>query len=190
MIIESGRRNKRFDMKPGEIYAHSGSRTMYKEENQEKQLVVFKLEGQSYAVDITKVSEMINLQTLVPVFETPVYIEGMIEVRGNSVPVIDLRKRFHLAKKPRNQDNRILVVNCKGYEVGIIVDSVSELLKVSPKAVKSLECLFIGEHLEHLLGVVRLTEKNVILMDMDTILSSHDLDAIRDWNNSYSEAVC
>jgi purine-binding chemotaxis protein CheW len=163
---------------------------MNRVETREIQLVLFKLEGRYYGVDISNVTEMVDLQPLMPVFETPVYVEGMIDVRGYSVPVVDLRKRFHLAKAGRNADNRILVVNCNGRELGIIVDSICELLKVPAESIKLLDCIFIGEHLEHLLGVVRLKEKVVILMDMNTILSKSDYENLRAWNSISDEALC
>jgi purine-binding chemotaxis protein CheW len=163
---------------------------MNRVEIREVQIVLFKLEGHYYGVDVSNVSEMVNLQPLIPVFETPVYVEGMINVRGYSVPVVDLRKRFHLVRAGRNANNRILVVNNNGRELGIIVDSVCELLKVPADSIKPLDCIFIGDNLEHSLGVVRLKEKVVILMDMNTILSKSDYENLQAWNSISDEALC
>jgi purine-binding chemotaxis protein CheW len=156
----------------------------------EIQLVVYKLDGHIYGLDISNVREMIDLQPLVPVSEMPECFEGTIKVREHSIPVVDLRKRFHLPKIGHLPNNRILVVNCHDREVGIIVDSVNELLIVSAESIKPLDFLFIGEHLEHLSGVVRLNEKVVILMDMNTIVSRADIEKFRAQNNITDKICC
>jgi purine-binding chemotaxis protein CheW len=165
----------------------SGAAAMYKAENPEKQIVVFKLDTQSYGIDITRISEMVEIKNLITTDAAPEFASGMIEIRGYLIPVVDLRKRFHLNRPLNNKDNRILVVDTRGNELGIVVDSVTELIIVQESCVEPIDCLFIGERLEHLLGVVRLKDRPVILLDVDTILSKVDQAIL---NKSSRKVLC
>ncbi|HSW58092.1 MAG TPA: chemotaxis protein CheW [Dehalococcoidales bacterium] len=144
----------------------------------EKQLVVFTLAEESYAVDINMVKEIIQMQPITRVPGTPPSVEGVINLRGSVIPIVDLRKRFQLKTIERNKDTRIVVVACKGSEVGVIVDSVAEVLRISLEAIEPATSVFADEHLEHLLGIVKLTNRLVILLDMDHVLSRQEMAAI------------
>jgi purine-binding chemotaxis protein CheW len=163
---------------------------MYIVENLEKQLVVFKLDTYYFGIDIIKISEMIEIDAMRAADDTFSFALGTLEVRGNSVPVVDLRKRFHLAKALKNKDNRILVVDCRNQELGIIVDSVTELIKVPESGILPIDYLFIGEHLEHLTGVVKLKDKPVLLMDLDSLLTEAEHDTIKYRKKEYIKILC
>jgi purine-binding chemotaxis protein CheW len=141
----------------------------------EKQLVVFDLGNESYAVDINMVREIIQLQPITRVPGTPPSVEGVINLRGSVIPIVDLRKRFQLSKIERDKDTRIVVVTCKGAEVGVIVDSVAQVLRIPIDSIESANSVFTDEHLEHLLGIVKLTNRLVILLDMDQVLTRQEL---------------
>jgi purine-binding chemotaxis protein CheW len=145
---------------------------------EEKQLVVFNLGEESYAVDITMVREIIQLQPITRVPGTPLSVEGVINLRGSIIPIVDLRKRFQLIKIERNKDTRIVVVNCKGQDVGVIVDSVAQVLRIPVDSIEAASSVFNGEHLEHLLGIVKLSNRLVILLDMDRVLSRQEMVAL------------
>jgi purine-binding chemotaxis protein CheW len=144
----------------------------------EKQLVVFNLAAESYAVDINMVREIIQLQPVTRVPGTPLSVEGVINLRGSVIPIVDLRKRFQLKAVEHNKDTRIVVVACKGSEVGVIVDSVAEVLRIPVDAIEPCSNVFTDEHLEHLLGIVKLAGRLVILLDMDQVLSKQEIAAI------------
>ena len=141
----------------------------------EKQLVVFDLGSESYAVDINMVREIIQLQPITRVPGTPPSVEGVINLRGSVIPIVDLRKRFQLSRIDRNKDTRIVVVTCKGAEVGVIVDSVAQVLRIHVDSIESASSVFTDEHLEHLLGIVKLANKLVILLDMDQVLTHEEI---------------
>jgi purine-binding chemotaxis protein CheW len=145
---------------------------------EEKQLVVFNLGKESYAVEITLVREIIQLQPITRVPGTPPSVEGVINLRGSIIPIVDLRKRFQLIKIERNKDTRIVVVNCKGQDIGVIVDSVAQVLRIPVDSIEAASNVFSGEHLEHLLGIVKLSNRLVILLDMDRVLSRQEMAAI------------
>jgi len=144
----------------------------------EKQLVVFTLAAESYAVDINMVREIIQLQPVTRVPGTPPSVEGVINLRGSVIPIVCLRKRFGLSLAERTKDTRIVVVSCKGSEVGIIVDSVAEVLRIPVDSIEPASNVFSEEHLEHLLGIVKLSGRLVILLDMDQVLSRQEIAAI------------
>jgi purine-binding chemotaxis protein CheW len=146
---------------------------------QEKQLVVFNIGSEAYAVDISMVREIIQLQTVTRVPGTPLSIEGVINLRGAVIPIVDLRKRFQLEKVERNKETRIVVVECKGQEVGVIVDSVAQVLRVPVEAIEAASSVFSEGDLEHLLGIVKLQERLVILLDMDQVLTKQELTSLQ-----------
>lgn len=105
----------------------------------EKQLVVFTLGSESYAVDISMVREIIQPQIITRVPGTPPAVEGVINLRGSVIPVVDLRKRFQLEHIERTKTTRIVVVGCKGHNVGVIVDSVAEVLRIKVDSIESCD---------------------------------------------------
>jgi purine-binding chemotaxis protein CheW len=141
----------------------------------EEQLVVFNLGEEAYAIDIAMVREIIQMQAITRVPGTPLSMEGVINLRGSVIPVVDLRKRFKFTKVDKSKDTRIVVVSCKGQEVGVIVDSVAEVLRIPVDSIDPSSSLFTEDHLEHLLGIVKLKDRLVILLDMDQVLSNHDI---------------
>jgi purine-binding chemotaxis protein CheW len=145
---------------------------------EEKQLVVFNLGEEAYAVDITMVREIIQLQPITRVPGTPPSVEGVINLRGSIIPIVDLRKRFQLIKNEHDKDTRIVVVNCKGQDVGVIVDSVAQVLRIPVDSIEAASSVFSGDHLEHLMGIVKLSNRLVILLDMDRVLSRQEMSAI------------
>ncbi len=146
---------------------------------EEKQLVVFNLGEESYAVDITMVREIIQLQPITRVPGTPPSVEGVINLRGSIIPIVDLRKRFQLNRIGHNKDTRIVVVSCKGQDVGVIVDSVAQVLRIPVDSIEAASSVFNGDHLEHLMGIVKLSNRLVILLDMDRVLSHQEVIAIK-----------
>jgi purine-binding chemotaxis protein CheW len=144
----------------------------------EKQLVVFTLAAESYAIDINMVKEIIQMQPITRVPGTPASVEGVINLRGSVIPIVDLRKRFQLNSIERSKETRIVVVSCKGSEVGVIVDSVAEVLRIPVDSIEPASSVFTDEHLEHLMGIVKLANRLVILLDMDQVLSKQEIAAI------------
>jgi purine-binding chemotaxis protein CheW len=138
----------------------------------EKQLVVFTLGGQSYGVDISTVREIIQMQAVTRVPGTPDSVEGVINLRGSVIPVMDLRSRFGLGQAERSKECRIVVVNSWGQDVGMTVDSVAEVLRIPLDAIEPPSNIIANGHSEYLLGIVKLKERLVILLDVDRVLGN------------------
>jgi len=146
----------------------------------EKQLVVFDLAGEHYGVDISTVREIIQMQTVTRVPGSTSFVEGMINLRGIVIPVVDLRKRFGLDSAEHNKDTRIMVMHCNGQDIGMIVDSVTEVLRIQSDSIEPPSSVVTSSDSEYLLGTAKLTDRLVILLDTDRLLSREDVTAITD----------
>ncbi|MCR4419867.1 MAG: chemotaxis protein CheW [Clostridia bacterium] len=136
----------------------------------ERQLVAFELAGETYGVDINWVHEIIRMQAVTRLPRTPVFIEGVINLRGRIIPVIDLRKRFGLPPKEQTPDTRIMVVEMAGVTVGMIVDAVSEVVRLSAESIEPPPPMMHGIDTAYLEGVGKWEERLVILLNLDRVL--------------------
>jgi len=143
----------------------------------EKQYVIFELSGEIYGLEIASVESIIKLQPITMVPKTPDYVEGVTNLRGKVLPVIDLRKRFKtyegeiLKPADRGKDTRIIVLNIKGTMLGVIVDAVSEVLRVSEDLIEPLPDMTTAINGGFITGVAKLAEQLVILLDMSKLVS-------------------
>lgn len=144
------------------------------------QLVSFQLAQEEYGIEITKVQEIILMGEITRVPQTPKYIKGLINLRSTVIPIVDLRQRFGLEEQELADESRIMVVNVAGKTIGIIVDAVSEVLRVSPDRIAPPPPTVAGLGREYLTGLAKLDDRLLILLDIDKILvetSEETLDA-------------
>ena len=146
----------------------------------EQQLVVFDLASESYGVDIGAVREIIRLQEITQVPRTPEFVEGVINLRGKVIPVIDLRRRFGLLIGEENKDNRIVVVDIGGQDIGVIVDAVTEVLRISSELVEPPSSVITTSESEYLLGIAKLDGRMIILLDLQEVLSETEQGSLED----------
>jgi len=139
----------------------------------ESQLVVFDLASEHYGVDIADVREILRMQEITKVPGAEVYIEGVINLRGKVLPVLDLRKRLGLKIAELTDESRVVVIDRKEGEVGVIVDSVTEVLRVPNEAIVALSSMLQGNS-DYLRGIAKLTDRLIILLDLNKLLSSKD----------------
>lgn len=141
------------------------------------QLVSFRLAQEEYGVEITKVQEIILMGEITRVPQTPDYIKGLINLRSTVIPIVDLRLRFGLAQEAASDETRIMVVNVAGKTIGIIVDAVSEVLRISKEQIAPPPTV-AGLGREYLTGLVKLENRLLILLDIDKILGSEEAAAV------------
>ena len=141
--------------------------------NEELQLVIFRLAKEEYGLPITKVQEINRLVPITKLPQTPTFMEGIINLRGRIIPVIDLRKRFSLPADEQSEDNRIIIVEVNGQTVGIIVDAVTEVVRLAGASVEPPPPTFILDA-QYIHGVGKLEERLLILLDIDKILTSQE----------------
>lgn len=137
----------------------------------ENQLVVFDLANEYYGIDIAAVEGIIKMQSITAVPRTPSFVEGVINLRGKVLPVIDLRKRFGLNPSEHTKATRIVVVEMNGVAVGLVVDAVSEVLRISSETVEPPSSLLAGVDTAFIKGIAKVAERLVILLDLSRVLS-------------------
>ncbi len=142
------------------------------------QLVSFRLGDEIYGIEITKIREIILVGAITRVPETPHYIKGLINLRSSVIPVIDLRARFALPESELTQDSRIMVLNVGRRTIGIVVDSVSEVLRVSEEQISPAPPTVASLGNEYMTGLVRLDEQLLILLDVDRLFGGEDATAL------------
>jgi len=138
------------------------------------QVVSFHLGEEEYGVDIMKVQEIILMGQITRLPGVPEFIRGLINLRGHVIPVVDLRWRLGLGATESTEDTRIIVVSMAGKTVGLIVDSVSEVLRIDDEQVEPAPKSVAGIGQEYLLGLAKLDERIVILLDIEKVLSDED----------------
>ena len=138
----------------------------------DEQVVVFGVSNEAYAVNIARVHEIIRLQQITVIPGSPASVEGVINLRGKVIPVLDLRKRFHLSAEDHTRSSRIVVVEVGGQTIGLIVDGVSEVLRISPERVEPPSPLVTGIDSRYLRGIAKLDGRLIVLLDLDQVLSA------------------
>jgi len=140
----------------------------------ESQLVVFELENEAYGVDIAVVEGIIKMQEITRLPRAPHFMEGITNLRGAVVPVIDLRKRFGLPPQEPTRDTRIVIANMNGTQVGLIVDAVSQVIRVPQDAIEPPPQLTMTVNSAFIKSVAKLEKRLVILLDLDKVLSAEE----------------
>jgi purine-binding chemotaxis protein CheW len=138
----------------------------------ETQLVVFALASEYYGVDIGDVREIIRMQNITRVPGAPPFVEGVINLRGKVVTVVDLRKRLELKVGEQTKDSRIVVIDIHGKDMGVIVDGVNEVLRIQLSAVEPPSSLVSNADSDYLRGIAKLATKMIILLDLNKVLGA------------------
>ena len=142
------------------------------------QFVTFKLAGQKYAVDILKVQEINNMKEITPIPNAPAYVEGAINLRGKVIPVLNLRRKFHMEDVALNDTTKIIILDVRGIIMGAIVDAVSDVLRVSPDVVEPPPAISSNVRAEFIRGIAKLPGGLVIVLDMDRLLDEDEQRAV------------
>ena len=144
----------------------------------EVQMVAFKLENEEFAVDIHQVREVLKMTQVTPLPQSAHYIEGVINLRGEVIPVVDLRKRFELSGNKCNDQTRIIIVEIMDNDVGLIVDSVTEVLRFPSTAIQAPPTRIAGTRTDLIRGVGKIEHRLLIILDIEKILSTEEIIAL------------
>ncbi|MGQ9554357.1 MAG: chemotaxis protein CheW [Anaerolineae bacterium] len=141
---------------------------------QEEQIVVFQLGGESYGIDIARVQEIKAMSAITGVPRAPEFVEGVINLRGVITPVVNMHSRFGRPRADYSKETRIIVVSMEGGEwVGLIVDSVSEVMRLAADSVEDAPGLVATVESEFVRGIAKVGEERlVILLDLDKMLAA------------------
>jgi purine-binding chemotaxis protein CheW len=141
----------------------------------ELHIVGFRIGRETFGVPIAMVHEIVRVPEITAVPEAPDYVEGVINLRGKIVPVVDLRKRFGEAEISSTRKNRILVAEVEHKMVGLIVDAASEVIKIPEGDVEPPPNVFEEGELNYVTGVGKLSGRLIILVDLTRILQKGEL---------------
>jgi purine-binding chemotaxis protein CheW len=139
------------------------------------QIVGFRIGNETYGVRIGSVREIVRVPEITAVPSAPDSIEGVINLRGKIIPVMDLRKRFGLTEITTDKKNRILVVELDNKLLGLIVNSASEVLKIPPSEVEAPGSVFADGESGYVTGVGKLKGRLIILLDISKLLHRPEL---------------
>lgn len=143
----------------------------------EEQLVVFRLANEHYALGISTVQEIVVWQQVTRVPKAPEFVEGIINLRGKVIPIIDLRRRFALAQEEAGRTTRIVVVRIGSEIVGLVVDEVLEVLRVARDQVEPPAGITSGTDTDVVRGVAKTKERLIILLDAERLLTDREVAA-------------
>ncbi len=141
----------------------------------ELQVVGFRIGRETFGLPISMVREIIRVPDITAVPNAPAYIEGVINLRGRIIPVVDLRKRFGEKSFEPNKKNRVVVVELETRAIGLIVNSASEVLRISPSQIEEPSNVFQEGELDYITGVGKLKGRLVMLLDLNRILQRGEL---------------
>jgi purine-binding chemotaxis protein CheW len=155
------------------------------EQNQAKQaddleqMVTFNLGQEEFGVNILQVQEINRMVEITQVPQTEQYVKGIINLRGKVIPIIDLRKKFGMPEKEYDNHTRIVVVDVTGETVGLVVDGVSEVLRVPAGSLEDAPRLISGESTysgaEYIKSIVKLDDRLLIYLNLEKIIASSEL---------------
>lgn len=134
------------------------------------QLVSFTLDGVEYGIDILQVHEILRIPDITRLPNTPDFIRGVINLRGNVIPVVDIRKRFGYSSIEVTEFTRIIVIEAEGKQIGLFVDNVSQVIRLSDKNIDPPSDLIEGVSEEFITGVGRLKDRLVVILNLANIL--------------------
>ena len=151
---------------------------LQKKDDELLQLVTFSIGEEEFGVDILKVQEIIRTMEITKVPRAQDFVEGVINLRGKVIPIVDLRRRFGFSSKAHDKHTRIIVIEINNMIVGFVVDSVSEVLRIPAATVEPPPPVVAGVESEYISGVGKLQDRLLILLDLDKLLSSEDMEAL------------
>lgn len=150
--------------------------------DKEGKYLTFSLDREEYGIGILKIKEIIGMMPITTVPQTPAFVKGVINLRGKVIPVIDLRLRFDMESKEYNERTCIIVVEIEGQngtiQIGIVVDSVSEVLNVKVDEIEETPAFGAKLNTEYIMGMAKMEGGVKILLDIDKVLNTEEISVL------------
>ena len=147
---------------------------------EEIQMLTFALEGVTYGVNVHQVREVKNFEGVTPVPYAPSYVKGVTNLRGEVVPVVDLRKRFGITETKGNADMGIMVIVQGKHPIGVMVDAVMDVLTISKKDIEAAPDSLTTIRSGAMLGIAKHDKDLIILLDLTKVVSKDDIEDMKD----------
>lgn len=139
------------------------------------QLVGFRLDGDDYAIPITKIQEIILMKPITRIPQVPAFLEGLINLRGVVIPIINLRKRFGMADRAEDDETRTIVLNLHDKTVGCIVDAVTRVMRLTSEQIQPAPTTVLAIARSYIEGLARLDERLLIVLDVEKLFDPAEL---------------
>ncbi len=143
--------------------------------NELLQLVSFKIGNEEFGIDIFKVKEINRIMQVTKVPNSPRYVEGVVNLRGRIIPIVDLRSRLHLTRKEHDKNTRIIVVEVGASTVGFIVDEVREVLRIPVTITESPPSMAAGIDSDFIKSVGKLNDRILLLLDLEKVIEAEEM---------------
>jgi len=148
------------------------------EDTQKGRYLTFSLDRETYGIEIRYVTEIIGIQTITEIPELPDYVKGIINLRGKIIPVMDVRLRFRKEPKEYNDRTCIIVIDINNVTIGLIVDSVSEVLTIPDQDIVEPPQMSKGYNNRYIKNIGKVGNDVKLLLDCDKLLSEDELESI------------
>ena len=142
------------------------------------EFLAYRLGSEEYGIDIQKVQELRGYDAVTAIANAPTFIKGVVNLRGIIVPIIDMRIKFNLGTPVYDQFTVVIILNICGRVVGMVVDSVSDVITLTPEQIKPAPTMGTAVDTDYLLGLGTIEERMLILLDIDRLMSSSEISLI------------
>jgi purine-binding chemotaxis protein CheW len=151
------------------------------------QLVGFRLDNEDYAIAITKIQEIILMKPITRIPQVPDFIEGLINLRGSVIPIINLRKRFGLPPREVDDETRTIVVNIHDKTVGCIVDAVTQVMRINGDQIQPPPLAVLAVAHQYIAGLARLEDRLLIILDIERLFDEQSSVVSGQWSEKSGE---
>jgi purine-binding chemotaxis protein CheW len=134
---------------------------------------VFTIAGEEFGIELDSVVEIVRPQKATPLPKVPAFISGVINLRGTVIPVMDLRKRLNV--EPSSPRERIIITRMHGEKIGLLVDTVKEIISIEKKEIAPPPLIFKGLRPEYLRGIGKIADRLIVILNLDSLLTSEEM---------------
>lgn len=150
-------------------------------------IAVFTIAGEEFGIELEKIVEIIKPQKVTPIPKVPAFISGVVNLRGTVIPVMDLRARFSV--KPSSFRERILIAKMHGEKIGLIVDSVKEIMNIEKEQIASPPTIFRGIKPEYLMGIGKMGDRLIIILNLNSLLTAEEMILLEERKENLNSGV-
>ena len=147
-------------------------------------LVTFRLGSGEYAIDIMQAKEIIKMEKITLIPNAPYFVEGVINLRGNIIPIIDLKKRFNLEESEGDKNTGIIIAKIEDVDMGIMIDSISKVVSMANSDIQPPPSMLQGIGQRYIKGVGKMEDKLLVVLDLDKLFTNEEDDKAEEEENS------
>jgi len=140
-----------------------------------REFLTFRLGEEEYGIDILKVQEIRGYEAVTAIANSPAFIKGVINLRGTIIPIVDMRIKFNLGNVDYNIFTVVIILNVAGRIVGMVVDSVSDVISLSPEQMRPAPSFAAGMDTQYIMGLGTVDNRMLILADIEKLMTSSDM---------------